>query len=109
MNNPFDVIDARLGNIENLLLDIKHKPLEQGTQPEPDRWLDINELCQYLPDKPAKPTVYQWVSEMKIPCHRGTKKLRFLKSEIDNWLMQGRRKTVQELQLEAKKKGLKHE
>lgn len=24
MNNPFEVIDARLRNIENMLLDIKH-------------------------------------------------------------------------------------
>ncbi len=26
--NPFDLIDARLSNIENLLLDIKHQPKE---------------------------------------------------------------------------------
>jgi len=26
MNNPFEVIDARLSNIESLLLDIKHNP-----------------------------------------------------------------------------------
>jgi hypothetical protein len=26
MSNPFDIIDARLSNIENLLLDIKHSP-----------------------------------------------------------------------------------
>jgi hypothetical protein len=24
MNNPFEIIDARLSNIENLLLDLKH-------------------------------------------------------------------------------------
>ncbi len=28
MNNPFQTIDARLSNIENLLLDIKHLPKE---------------------------------------------------------------------------------
>ena len=26
MNNPFEVIDARLSNIESLLLDLKHTP-----------------------------------------------------------------------------------
>lgn len=26
MNNPFEVIEARLSNIENLLLDLKHQP-----------------------------------------------------------------------------------
>lgn len=28
MNNPFEIIDSRLSNIENLLLDIKHQPKE---------------------------------------------------------------------------------
>jgi excisionase family DNA binding protein len=78
-------------------------------QPEPDRWFDLNELCQYIPDKPSKPTVYGWVSAGTIPVHKGGKKLRFLKSEIDNWLKQGRKKTLAETASEAetylKKKG----
>jgi len=28
MNNPFETLDKRLSNIEDLLLDIKHKPKE---------------------------------------------------------------------------------
>ena len=28
MNNPFDIIDTRLSNIENLLLDLKRQPKE---------------------------------------------------------------------------------
>jgi len=78
-------------------------------QPEPDRWFDLNELCQYHPDKPTKPTVYGWVNAGTIPVHKGGKKLRFLKSEIDNWLKQGRKKTLAETASEAdayvKKKG----
>jgi len=37
MNNPFDTIDARLSNIENLLLDLKHAPKEisPGTSAHP--------------------------------------------------------------------------
>ncbi len=80
---------------------------EQPT--EPDRWFDLNELCQYHPDKPTKPTVYGWVNVGTIPVHKGGKKLRFLKSEIDNWLKQGRKKTSAETASEAetylKKKG----
>ena len=111
MNNPFEVIEARLNNIETLLLDLKHNPKEQGEQPEADRWFDLNELCNFLPDKPAKPTVYGWVHTGLIPCHKGQKKLRFLKSEIDNWLKQGRKKTLAETASEANqyiknKKGL---
>jgi excisionase family DNA binding protein len=68
---------------------------------EADCWFDIDGLCIYLPDKPSKPTVYGWVSAGTIPVHKGGKKLRFLKSEIDNWLMQGKKKTLAEIAIEA--------
>ena len=29
MKNPFEVIEARLNNIETLLIDIKHQPLKE--------------------------------------------------------------------------------
>jgi|688.fasta_scaffold283382_2 excisionase family DNA binding protein len=75
---------------------------QQAEQPtETDRWFDLNELCQYHPDKPTKPTVYGWVNARIIPVHKGGKKLRFLKSEIDDWLKQGRKKTWAETAKEA--------
>jgi len=74
----------------------------QAEQPtETDRWFDLNELCIYHPDKPSKPTVYGWVNAGIIPVHKGGKKLRFLKAEIDNWLRQGRKKTWAESANEA--------
>ena len=82
---------------------------------DPDRWFDLNELCFYHPDKPSKPTVYGWVNAGLIPVHKGGKKLRFLKSEIDSWLKKGKRKTIEETAAEAdqylnrKKKGGCHE
>ncbi len=101
MNNPFEVIEARLNNIENILLDLKHTPNKPKGQTETDRWFDLNELCNYHPDKPSKPTVYGWVNARTIPVHKGGKKLRFLKSEIDNWLKQGKKKTFAETASEA--------
>lgn len=75
---------------------------QQAEQPtEPDRWLDLNELCNYHPDKPSKPTVYGWVNAGTIPVHKGQKKLRFLKSEIDIFLKQGRKRTFAETAAEA--------
>lgn len=81
-------IQSRLSRIENLLSDRSN---EQRT--ETDKWFSIYELCNYHPDKPSKATVYGWVSFGLIPVHKGGKKLRFLKSEIDNWLLSGRKKT----------------
>jgi excisionase family DNA binding protein len=73
-----------------------------NTQPtSTDRWFNLNELCIYHPDHPSKPTVYGWVNAGIIPVHKGGKKLRFLKSEIDSWLKQGRKKTLLEIANEA--------
>jgi len=90
-------------HLTNEVSDIKRLLLEKSnSQPtETDRWFDLNELCNYHPDKPSKPTVYGWVNAGTIPVHKGGKKLRFLKSEIDSWLMQGRKKTLLELDSEA--------
>ncbi|MBK8486099.1 MAG: helix-turn-helix domain-containing protein [Saprospiraceae bacterium] len=90
MNNPFEVIEAKLENIETLLLELKHN---KGNifQKENDHWLDLKELCQFLPDKPSKATVYSWIHNRTIPFHKGTKKLRFLQSEIDAWMKEGRK------------------
>ncbi|PZF70779.1 helix-turn-helix domain-containing protein [Taibaiella soli] len=110
-------------NIDDLINDVANKVVEKidlflipQMQPtQTDRWFDLTELCQYLPDKPTKPTVYGWVNAGIIPVHKGGKKLRFLKSEIDDWLKQGRKKTLAETAaaadqyLRRKKKGGQHE
>lgn len=70
-------------------------------QTDPDRWLDLNEFCNYHPDKPSKATAYSWVSAGIAPVHKSGKKLRFLKSEIDLWLKEGRKKTSKEIEQEA--------
>lgn len=56
------------------------------SQPDQNAWFNLEELCDYLPDRPAKQTVYGWVFQKKIPYHKKGKKLQFLKCEIDEWL-----------------------
>jgi len=81
--------------------------------PESDKWFNLQELCSYLPDKPARQTVYGWIGQKLIPYHKKGKKLQFLKSEIDAWLIGDKHKSVAELQADAaafianKKGGLK--
>lgn len=41
------------------------------------------------------------MSEEKIPFHKGPKKLRFLKSEIDKWLNEGNGRGSTEIDLET--------
>jgi len=101
MNNPFELLDARLNSIENLLLDLKHSTGNLNPNQNTDTWFDLNELCQYLPDKPQKQTVYGWINKRLIPFHKTTKKLQFLKSEIDNWIKSGRKQTIAEIKTEV--------
>lgn len=74
---------------------------QKTEQPTTDQWFDLNELRNYHPDKPRPATVYGWVFAGKIPVNKGGKKLRFLKSEIDEWLKQGRKMTLAESSLKA--------
>ncbi len=92
----FSQLTNEVSEIRQMLLAISNdKPAE------PDRWLNLDELCQYHPDKPSKMTVYGWVHNGSIPVHKGGKKLRFLRSEIDGWLLQGRKQTIAEVGVKA--------
>lgn len=73
----------------------------KSEQQNPDKWFNLQELCEYLPDRPARQTVYGWIGHRLIPFHKKGKKLQFLKSEIDTWLKADKRKSVSELQAEA--------
>lgn len=73
----------------------------KGTKTDEDAWFSVTQLSQYLPDHPAKQTIYEWASQKLIPYHKKTKRLMFLKSEIDEWIKASRRKTMVELEKEA--------
>ena len=100
-------ISLPLEDLQTVIIDcvnscLKNNKQVHSEQPtDPDRWFDLTELCNYHPDKPTKATVYGWVNSRTIPVHKGGKKLRFLKSEIDSWLRQGRKKTLTEISCEA--------
>lgn len=90
MNNPFEEINARLSNIESLILDIKHKK-DEDKHSDSDKLLTIKELLEILPERPAKQTVYGWVCSRKIPFEKYGSKLYFKKSIIEVWLNNGRK------------------
>ena len=96
-------ISLPIEDLQTVIIDCVNSCLKNNKQghnqesTETDRWFDLNELCIYHPDKPAKATAYGWVNAGTVPVHKGGKKLRFLKSEIDNWLRQGKKKTFAEI------------
>ena len=68
-----------------------------------DQWFNLEELCAYLPDRPAKQTVYGWIGQHIIPFHKKGKKLQFLKSEIDAWLLEDQRQTLVQVRAQARR------
>lgn len=66
-----------------------------------DQWMNLKELCEYLPSHPAEQTVYGWTSCHQIPFHKRGKRIMFLKSEIDAWLRDGKVKSEKDLENEA--------
>ena len=66
---------------------------EYSSQPQEDKdcLMTLSDLRFYLPDQPAKQTIYDWIFKKKIPFEKYGKYLYFRKSVIDKWLANGRR------------------
>ena len=85
-------------------LDSKIDGLNNSPQTTPSEiWMNLKELREYLPSHPAEQTVYGWTSCHQIPFHKKGKRIMFLKSEIDDWLHDGKMKSQKELEHEAEK------
>lgn len=48
------------------------------------------QLSDYLPEHPARQTIYGWVNNRKVPFEKHGRSLLFRKSLIDEWLNNGR-------------------
>lgn len=97
MQNPFEQLNERLHNIENMLMELQRDNNIKTSKTDDSVWFSLKELREYLPSKPAASTVYGWVGNRQIPFIRRGKKLIFNKAEIDQWLTDGRVKTVNEI------------
>jgi len=79
----------KIDHIETLLT-------EHGTQQAgPDQPINIKEAADFL--DLAVPTVYSKVSRKEIPVNKKGKRLYFYKSELEEWIRQGRKQTFSEL------------
>jgi excisionase family DNA binding protein len=99
MENPFEIIIEKLTNIEKMLLEL---PKNGGIVPDNnskfEELMSIDEVAVFL--KLTKPTIYGFCSSRKIPYSKKGKRLYFNKTEINDWISQGRIKTVVERNIE---------
>ena len=85
--------------IEELKTIVKNKDtIEINNKKNP---ISIEEACTIL--KKAKPTLYTLVRKRQIPHYKNGKKLYFYEDELLDWIAQGKRKTIQEIEEMAHK------
>lgn len=94
MNNPFELINARLGNIESLLLEIKHSGRDNPEGNETDELLTVQAAAEFL--SLSVPTIYGLISKGELPVMKRSKRCYFSKIELLQYLKQGRKKTLAE-------------
>ena len=99
MNNPFEVIDARLSNIEDLLLDIKLGPLPVESTDQDEQLLNIQQAAKFL--HLSVPTMYSKVHRNELPYMKRGKRLYFSKTELMAYIKEGRKLTNDELKEQA--------
>lgn len=92
----FDKLPAAVSEMREMLKSIQEKLTDAAKREEQPEWLTLEELQEYHPDKPAKATIYGWIHKRSIPYHKGGKKLRFRRSEIDTWIQSGGRNAKRE-------------
>lgn len=90
--NLIGITEDRLTELIDFAVKKAVSQIKENDKPEEkDRYMTIEELQEYLPGKkPAKQTIYGWVYNRKIPYKKVGKPLYFLKSEIDEWIENGR-------------------
>lgn len=96
MNNPFEQLNDRLSKIEDILLNLTQEPKNEANA---DELLVIEDAAKFL--NLAVPTIYGKVSNNSIPYNKQGKRLYFLKSELIEYIKQGRNKTNLEIEKDA--------
>ncbi len=84
----------KLSTFEQLLLS-KERVNTQG-----DSLLTIQQTAEFL--TLSIPTIYSLVSKRQLPVNKRGKRLYFSKDELLEWVRAGRKKTITEIQDEAK-------
>ncbi len=101
MNNPFEVIEARLSSIENLILDLKHQPKKVESKNESEQPLTVEETAEFL--SLSVPTIYGLIHKGKLVGMKPAKRRYFHKVELLNYLNQSRGKSLEEISNENDK------
>jgi len=97
----FDTLPFVVGEMSeklNFLVDLIKRQgkaaVDESQQP-----IDIAEACRIL--MVSKPTLYRYCNSRRIRYYKRAKKLYFLRKDLDEFILSGRKKTVFELQFDV--------
>ncbi|AZI56108.1 DNA-binding protein [Epilithonimonas vandammei] len=98
----FENLPKAVAHLANEIAEIKSivEQKQVSTVPTKKIPIDISEACKIIGK--AKPTIYTLVRERKIPCYKNGKKLYFFEEELLDWISKGKKKTIQEIEAEAR-------
>lgn len=99
MTNYNILLEEIIQKISDRVSDNIIKAINPAKTAEEDRFLTIDETSKFI--DLAKASVYGLVHRNKIPYHKKSKRLYFLKSEILDWIKSGKRATKSEIELKA--------
>jgi len=80
MTNPFEALNDRLANIETILLEIKHKPIEE----EKSENLTVKETAEVL--KVSEQSVHNYIKRGFLPAQKVGRILLIKRVDLDKAL-----------------------
>ena len=91
------IIVIEKNDLENLIRDVVKNALDKSNSEQSiqNPFLDISEAANFL--KIARQTLYGLTSKRLIPFIKKGKRIYFKQLEIENWLMDGRKDTKEEI------------
>lgn len=101
MTNPFEEIETRLSNIENLILDLKNNPSKDVKTCPTEQLLTIQEAAKFL--KLTVPTIYSKVSKGELPVMKRSKRLYFSSVQLMEYIKEGAKFSNSEIEAKANK------
>ncbi len=84
-----DILEKILKNQDDIISRLS--AIENSKVNNSNEYLSIQELMDFLPQKPALQTIYGWVSNRLIPYKKASGKLYFKRKDIEHWLNNGKK------------------
>ena len=89
------MLTKEVSELKRLLIERQEQPIKQ----EEDKLLTVQEAAQFL--NLTVPTIYSKVSKGELPVMKRGKRLYFSRTELMEYLKEGRKKTFDEIATEA--------